>query len=330
MHYQGWFAPSHFLDFAYVAVDLFFVLSGVVIALTYESRISTGLSFTQFLGNRFARLYPLFFLTMLVGLFHAYALVLAGKSEPGVWVRVSNALSVIPNLLMQPALNVNGNQALFPFDGTAWSVFAEVWINLAFYFWVRAGQRYLLPIIVIAAGCLIWLVFLRGSIDAGWGAGQISFGLLRAVTGFFIGVGLYRFREQFSKMLRPIPVELVIAAILLYPMLPGEQSYSDLLVVMLLIPLCVGCAMQRRSWLLENRVMQWLGLTSYSIYLWQSPYSLWFSSVARQGFHLNLESHNPIIGLFWLAGLLILATLSYRYIEVPAQRGIKKLLSRKK
>lgn len=72
MHYQDFFAYRHFLDFAYIAVDLFFVLSGVVIAMTYEDRIRMGMSFAHFAGNRLARLYPLFVLTLLFGLFHSY------------------------------------------------------------------------------------------------------------------------------------------------------------------------------------------------------------------------------------------------------------------
>lgn len=325
MHYQGWFSTTHFLDFAYVAVDLFFVLSGVVIVMTYESRILAGMSFAQFFGNRLARLYPLFFLTMLVGLFHAYALVLAGRSVPGVWSRVSDVASVVPNLLMQPSLNAEGAQALFPFDGPAWSVFAEVWINMAFFFWIRAGQRYLVPIVATSAGCLVWLVLQRGNIDAGWGGAQILFGLVRAVMGFFIGVWIYRYRALLANVLQHIPPELIILVILLYPMLFSGQSLRDLFVILILIPFCVGCAMWGRSWILENNLMQWLGIISYSIYLWQSPYSLWFTSVARQGFNLNMESHNPIIGVVWLAGLLVVASFSYHYIEIPAQRGIKKL-----
>lgn len=326
MHFQGWFAPSHFLDFAYVAVDLFFVLSGVVIAMTYESRIVAGMSCGQFLGNRLARLYPLFFLTMLVGLSHSYALFLSGKLEPATWSRLSDEMSVVSNFFMQPSLNAEGKQALFPFDGPAWSVFAEIWVNLVFFLWVQAGQRYLAPIVVLAAGCLVWLVLRSGSIDAGWGGAQIPFGLLRAVSGFFIGVTIYRYREKFANVLRHISVEIIIIAIFLYPNLKGGQSFSDLFVVLILIPVCVGCAMKAHAWFLENRLMQWLGMISYSIYLWQSPYTLWFSSVARQVFKLDLDSHNPLMGITWLAGLLTLAWLSYYLVEIPSQRGIKKLL----
>lgn len=325
MHYQDLFATRHFLDFAYIAVDLFFVLSGVVIAMSYEKRIIMGMSFSQFSVNRLARLYPLFILTMLVGLLHAYALVLAGKSEPELWLRVSDFLSAAPNILMQPSLNATGTQALFPFNGPAWSVFAEIWINLVFFIWIFAGQRYLAAIVAIATGSLVWLVLQRGNVDAGWGGAQIAFGLVRALSGFFIGVGLYRYRALLAKVLRQIPVEIVILVILLYPILPGLQTFRDLFVVIILIPLCVGCAMHKSSWLLENSIMQWLGAISYSIYLWQSPYSLWFASIARQAFKLDMSVHNPLIGVIWLASLLVVATVSYHFIEIPSQKLIKKL-----
>jgi peptidoglycan/LPS O-acetylase OafA/YrhL len=325
MHYQDWFANRHFLDFAYIAVDLFFVLSGVVIAMSYEKRIIMGMSFSQFSVNRLARLYPLFILTLLVGLLHAYALVLAGKSEPGLWLRVGNFLSVLPNMLLQPSLNATGTQALFPFNGPAWSVFAEIWINLTFFIWVFVGQRYLATIVAIATGSLVWLVLQRGNIDAGWGGAQIAFGLIRALSGFFIGVGLYRYRTLLAKVLSQIPVEIVIIVILLYPILPVVQSFQDLFVVIILIPLCVGCAMNNHSWLLENAAMQWLGSISYSIYLWQSPYSLWFASLARQALKLDMSVHNPLIGVLWLASLLVVATVSYHFIEIPSQKLIKRL-----
>jgi peptidoglycan/LPS O-acetylase OafA/YrhL len=328
MHYQGWFSPTHFLDSAYVAVDLFFVLSGVVIAMTYEGRILAGMGLAQFLGNRLARLYPLLLLTMVAGLLHAYALVLADKSEPGLWARVSDASSVVPNMLMQPSFNAEGTQALFPFNGPTWSVFAEVWINLAYFFWVRAGQRYLAPIVAAAGVGLAWLVLRNGSIDAGWGGAQILFGLLRAGSGFFIGVWIYRHRALLDVILRRIPVEAVVLAILLHPALFGDQSSRDLLAVFVLIPLCVARAMRGNPWLLENRMMQWLGVTSYSIYLWQAPFSLWFSSAARQVFGFDPGGHIPMSGLVWLVALLVVASISYRYIEVPAQRGIKKLFYR--
>jgi peptidoglycan/LPS O-acetylase OafA/YrhL len=157
------------------------------------------------------------------------------------------------------------------------------------------------------------------------GGAQIAFGLIRALSGFFIGVGLYRYRTLLAKVLSQIPVEIVIIVILLYPILPVVQSFQDLFVVIILIPLCVGCAMNNHSWLLENAAMQWLGSISYSIYLWQSPYSLWFASLARQALKLDMSVHNPLIGVLWLASLLVVATVSYHFIEIPSQKLIKRL-----
>ena len=46
---------------SYLAVDLFFALSGVVICHTYESRLLGGMTLGRFAWIRTARLYPLYF-----------------------------------------------------------------------------------------------------------------------------------------------------------------------------------------------------------------------------------------------------------------------------
>ena len=53
----------------YLAVDLFFVLSGFVLSLNYQNAIASGeISFRKYLTVRLARLYPLFVATTVVGL----------------------------------------------------------------------------------------------------------------------------------------------------------------------------------------------------------------------------------------------------------------------
>ena len=44
----------------YLAVDLFFVLSGFVIANAYEARLASGLSAKRFLALRYVRLWPVY------------------------------------------------------------------------------------------------------------------------------------------------------------------------------------------------------------------------------------------------------------------------------
>src|SRR5271167_916141 len=52
---------------AYLAVDLFFLLSGFVIAHNYDRKIGAGMSLTEFMVQRLIRLYPCLLLTLLLG-----------------------------------------------------------------------------------------------------------------------------------------------------------------------------------------------------------------------------------------------------------------------
>jgi peptidoglycan/LPS O-acetylase OafA/YrhL len=52
---------------SYLAVDLFFILSGFVIASAYEKKLlNNTLSFNQFLSIRAIRLYPVYFASLLL------------------------------------------------------------------------------------------------------------------------------------------------------------------------------------------------------------------------------------------------------------------------
>src|SRR5580658_336346 len=52
---------------SYLAVDLFFVLSGFVIAGAYDKRLAGGLSPVEFIKIRTIRLYPLYLLGLSIG-----------------------------------------------------------------------------------------------------------------------------------------------------------------------------------------------------------------------------------------------------------------------
>ena len=81
------------------------------------------------------------------------------------------------------------------------------------------------------------------------------------------------------------------------------------------------------SAILSRRAFQWLGDISYSVYLTHAPISgtLWF-------FWSRIEPKlgvvPPVTRSIWLvayfAAVLISSTLTYRYIEVPARRGLMR------
>ncbi|HKU54954.1 MAG TPA: acyltransferase family protein, partial [Rhizomicrobium sp.] len=54
--------------FMYLAVDMFFVLSGFVLAHAYDGKFAGGLSVGAFLKARIARLYPIYLIGLVLGL----------------------------------------------------------------------------------------------------------------------------------------------------------------------------------------------------------------------------------------------------------------------
>ena len=57
-----------FLSNGYLSVCLFFILSGFILSYTYEGHSSGGVNRAKFWESRFARIYPVYFLSLLVAL----------------------------------------------------------------------------------------------------------------------------------------------------------------------------------------------------------------------------------------------------------------------
>src|SRR3569832_332324 len=59
-HCEGMFATGRIFQHGYLAVDLFFILSGFVLGHTYEKRLVTGLTPGGFMRLRLNRLAPVY------------------------------------------------------------------------------------------------------------------------------------------------------------------------------------------------------------------------------------------------------------------------------
>ncbi|MGE0829924.1 MAG: acyltransferase family protein, partial [Hyphomonadaceae bacterium] len=112
---------------SYLAVDLFFLLSGFVLAHAYEQRLRAGMSFWDFLKARFIRLYPLYFLGTAIGAAGAFWLASRnwGHAEFG---EMLGSLSF--NLAFLPSAFHEHNP--FPYNGPAWSLFYEMLASVIF------------------------------------------------------------------------------------------------------------------------------------------------------------------------------------------------------
>jgi peptidoglycan/LPS O-acetylase OafA/YrhL len=82
LHTGGTLGPIP-ANISYLAVDLFFLLSGVVLTNSYEKRLIAGqISPTGLLLQRIIRLYPLYLLSLPIGLFSAIHLKTGWTTPP--------------------------------------------------------------------------------------------------------------------------------------------------------------------------------------------------------------------------------------------------------
>ena len=111
---------------AYLAVDLFFALSGFVIALSYSDKLASALSISGFVKRRLIRLYPLYIFGIALGL----SIEVARALSTGSGFKISEwAVEFGFNLFFLPSFQ---HEILFPLNLPAWSLFYEMAVNIIF------------------------------------------------------------------------------------------------------------------------------------------------------------------------------------------------------
>ncbi|MBE0593619.1 MAG: acyltransferase, partial [Gemmatimonadales bacterium] len=201
-HYGHQYLPAlqpaqsgQLVEKGYLAVDLFFMLSGFVLTHVYHRdfvRFDPG-RYREFLAARIARLYPLHLLVLLA--FVATAILgrmldfaLNGRFETLPLEGAHSVLALLANLLMLQGLAAGELSWNYP----AWSISVEFFAYLLFPLalgpiW-RAGRRRIVLIgLVLAAGVLGFAWFARGDFNQ-WD-GPLA--LARCLPEFLLGALLY-------------------------------------------------------------------------------------------------------------------------------------------
>jgi len=183
----------HGPHFGFLAVDLFFALSGFVLAYSYDRQFARGMKPGEFMRRRFVRLYPLFVLGLFVG-FVLRTIPAFRDTTGGPLTGHEILVAAVFNAFMLPAPNSAQNHLIFPTDVPAWSLFFEVWVaNLAFAFlWKQLQGRGLAAFIsVMALLCLVSeAVFHTWNVGYQWNT--FAGGFVRVSFSFAIGVAAAR------------------------------------------------------------------------------------------------------------------------------------------
>lgn len=318
----------------YIAVDLFFVLSGFVMALSYGRLFSEGAwlpSLAVFLGRRLARIYPLYLLVCAI----LVLVVVVGHSDR---LRPADLVFAAPaNLLMV--------QSWFGFpnlEAPLWSISTEWAAYLVFPLLLALARGPRIGALLMFAAAALLLGTL--ALSPGWQFhhperhdGPLSLfgspiGMLgRCFAEFALGLLAFRFRDGRPGRLLARSrasgglIALAVVALLFW-------TLGDLPLVACFVLLIVALSTDQGpvSAFLGSRVPYALGVWSYAIYLLHPL----LRRLAWKLADLAAARGLPIAVAEWLGIILTLpllllaAVAAHHGVERPGRTAVQRLVSR--
>ena len=334
-HYASYLTPIR-VGSGNLAVDLFFIMSGFVLAHAYDIRLQGGMGAGRFMLVRLIRLYPLYLLGTLIAAVIPVLGIVLGVSEQWSWASLLVALA--PALLMLPRppvlltgaeLNVRLPNALYPMNPPAWSLFFELVINLVFATTIRIRHRSFLPLVIGISGiALVAVSLLHGSANVGWRWEELLMAMARIGFSFFVGVLFHRacIGGWLPRLRCPPLLALACAAVLVCLKVPKEwRAFYDLACILIALPLvtwlCI-CNEPRRG----VRIYSVLGLISYPLYITHESYHY---PVDRIFYHFatgRAESFAPWLGIALIVAFVGISWMLAATYDGWARRRLGTLL----
>jgi len=314
-----------FLGHGYLAVDLFFTLSGFVLALNYADRFASRFDisgYVTFLCRRFGRIYPLYLFSLLA------ATILVERGLLPLYGRSISATFWSNLFLIQNW----GNWASMDFP--AWSISVEWCAYLLFPLLLKLPTRSVRGMWSVALLCTLSLcgVTLFSYTHAGWpklldkGSGFPS--LVRCVTEFSLGIVAFRisftpFGEQLKNNFgAPASVLLGILVLLAFR---GTDLVLALLFPWLIISLTGRVTPLSRF--LGCKPIEYLGLLSFSLYLIHPLLSSAINFLDQRLKRGEFRHSHTIAVVIILPLLFLCSTVTFYGIEIPVRRRFHDLLA---
>ncbi|MGC1860336.1 MAG: acyltransferase [Methylocystis sp.] len=320
-HMPEWFGaltPSR----GFLAVDLFFVLSGFVIALSYEDQFKSNLTPKRFFIIRMIRLYPLYAIGSLIQIVVLFMSLYFKKTiiDQNIkgWISIPFALAMLPT----PDFS-NSSAVFYPLNHPAWSLFCEVFINMVYVATWRWWSTKNIAIIMVTIGSLMLArpEFCNGG---GFSWEDIDVGIVRVFYSFPAGVLIYRLLSANKVRFPHINSFAVLGALPILLMLPGE--WVARFCVLFGFPFLAFVAAQSEPTVLIRPLFAALGAASYAIYVIHIPLiHLVSPTLIKLGFIMKSQL---IEGVFLVVAIVLVSLLIDAIFDTPIRRFLSRAFLR--
>ena len=359
-HANSSISHSYLIGNGRLFVDFFFILSGFVIAANYLERLRAGFGISRFVLLRIGRLWPLHVSMLLLVFAIQFAIYFLGLSQRDIFSGQFSLQSFVSSLFLVQSMGI----APYAGNSVAWSISTEFWTYLIFAFTIMLMRfRPYWGMAFVGALAVLFLSFVAQLPEQFhvWAA------LARCVLGFSAGVlvyGLYKHAApvlaglsgapKLFSLFEALSIVLLIGFLSLYDPTLTSIRYLDH-VNMWPVPffalVVFVFAFDRGviSRLLHLRPLVLIGFLSYSIYMTHTILQLWFLTplaqiaekltgahllqyrILENGVHLKIWGLEPWQGnlatIFMLACIIFVSFWTYRLIEDPGRRFVRKVTS---
>jgi peptidoglycan/LPS O-acetylase OafA/YrhL len=331
---------------SYRFVDFFFVLSGVVVSHAYRERLERDRAAVwPFLIRRVGRLWPLHITMLAVFIVVECGIGLASRAGLSLGHAAftdRNTLGAIPaNLAL---VHSWGMFDRLTWNTPSWSISTEFFAYMLFAaVCALAGSRRsgLLCAGLMIAGALVT------ALVAPLGMGStFDYGLARCVYGFMAGVLV---RSAWGRHAPRVgtagEIAVVVTVVLAVTLLPVSPGVDLLVTPAFALAVWVFASEDGAiSRVLKRRAPQALGAWSYSIYMVHVLVALGLLIAAmlasKHGLHLFARVDNVVtitgsapvtaaITIGYLGAVILLSSVTYRFVELPGQRWFGRLAQRR-
>lgn len=312
--------PIEFASASIVVLDGFFVMSGVVLALVYLEKLRAGGRTLRFCVERVARFLPIHVSGVVLG--GSFFVLHAFNNAPDLGAGLSATGAFLLNLVFLPASpDASPHRMLFPTNGPAWSLLAELLVNVLFAATAAYVTRSRVIALAVATGiALAYLVNFHGSLNLGADWETMAAGIVRATFSFYYGVLLAEAVPRLDKL--RVPSWLPIA-VFMCPVLIDMPLWLALLVAMP-AALLLSCGARPTGFVAG--VYHWLGRLSFAVYALHWGVIAWLKWGVHKTTGIRLTELGDAGVLLVLAVSWALAYWVDRAIDVPVRAKLIKLV----
>ena len=333
-----------FFEKCYLMVDLFFIMSGFIILHVYKDDFANRFEinrFKKYIIARFARIYPLHFFAMLL-----LVILVIVFSPPGTYPNpIENPAAIPTGFLLLHSYYIHN---LYTWNIPSWSISAEWAAYLLFPFLALfLNKKKLLALIIFLIGVTAAYVsimyflprknYMYPSIPVPHNLNTTyDYGFLRGIAGFVTGMIVYKLYQWSSlkgKFQNDIFAVVTIILLVLALHFAVNDAYCIILFAALVFSFALNNGYLHAS--CNNRLAQYIGKISYSIYLMQiflqEPFSKGLRLPGVVGFGRGKQNIDFASGLgycfIYLILLLAISSITYYTVEQPCRKWINKLAS---